>query len=997
MNYNEFTRTGHARYELFAKTVAGILQAAIEAHSQDFRLQLIKSRAKEPKSLKRKLTERGLMESGAIEDELKDLAGCRLVFYTNTDVDRFLSSRLIFDNFNVDFDGSKFHHAVGTERTADELYFAIHYLVSMKEERLALPEYAHYCGMRCEVQLQTILNHAWAETSHDILYHPASIEGFGTKQFEDIKKRLTKIMNQHLLPAGYEFQKVEHDYERLLKGKELFDRGTLEALGRSKDNNGRYEQLLRIRKDLLPFYDDVATVAPEVIRLAADAVKTARGTATTPIETPFGNFDGHSAEQVANEALQIIDDLRYKDIAVTFRVLRELYVTAGSAQERKRILQSFEALARNDINVWRQVGFGVQQVLYDAICALPQGEKATLRPVIVTMCSLFLDTELQGTTWHFDSVSLQRGAVRASAPYSEFRRNILVLLFDVYRQSSTLAEESQIIQALSTATRFPMDDGRADLIEIVLDDTRQIVEFFCGQAENEPFEILQHLEHQYLWLYRRSKEMAAGSEEAAVKTKAQGVVVVIETFRDLVNSNERFVQFKTLVGYESVFPPEWVGDSMDIEGPQAYRSTRIKEYVASVSSDNADEWYEIIELCARVKSDDLATFPNFGEFLKQLSARNPEIVIRYLRRNEALLSNFLPAILAGFSESARPAEGLSLVHEWIDQGRHLAAIAHYLRFAENTSSDLLAKVGHQAITQKDAIAAIRTLTAITARQLGSLVETVFLPILRMLTELNDARWVNAIWFLPELRPFLEGLSEKQYEVVLGNMVLRERIEHHDQWVLRVIAEKYPGLVWRLFKTRMDREAGGNIEGRYEPVPYEMRELVKPLARDARLGVQIVRPWYSRDDHLFTYTGGRLVHNVFPTFTNEFEGELLTLVRSGASEDIDFVLSILRSYQGGQFLHEVCKELIEALPDDDKRVGQVEVVLDGTGVVSGQFGMVHAFQGKKEEVQSWLSDPRAKVRAFAEKYVRSLDRRIAAEQRQSETDYELRRREWPEEE
>src|SRR5258708_5909841 len=104
-----------------------------------------------------------------------------------TEIDRFLNSRLIFDNFVVDFDGSKIHHAVGTERSADEMYFAIHYLVSLTDGRLSLPEYAKFRGMRCEVQLQTILNHAWAETSHDIVYHPTPIEGFGTTQFAAIK------------------------------------------------------------------------------------------------------------------------------------------------------------------------------------------------------------------------------------------------------------------------------------------------------------------------------------------------------------------------------------------------------------------------------------------------------------------------------------------------------------------------------------------------------------------------------------------------------------------------------------------------------------------------------------------------------------------------------------------------------------------------------------------------------------------------------------------
>jgi hypothetical protein len=269
--------------------------------------------------------------------------------------------------------------------------------------------------------------------------------------------------------------------------------------------------------------------------------------------------------------------------------------------------------------------------------------------------------------------------------------------------------------------------------------------------------------------------------------------------------------------------------------------------------------------------------------------------------------------------------------------------------------------------------------------------------MRLLTELNDARWVNVTWFMPPLRPFIESLSEQERQVIVDNLIHRTRIDHHDEKVLQLIAQKHPGIVWTFFRNRMDRDKTTASGDRYEAVPYHMTELSKALARDARLAVDVARSWYSPDDHLFSYSGGRLLHNVFPQFTEEFEAELIRLVRSGAAGDIDFVLSVLGSYQGGAFLHSVCKELIDALPEDDKRIGQVEIILQSTGGVSGQFGMVQAYQGKKQEMEDWLTDARPKVRNFAEKYRRSLDRGIAAEQRRSESDYELRRREWPEEE
>jgi hypothetical protein len=682
-------------------------------------------------------------------------------------------------------------------------------------------------------------------------------------------------------------------------------------------------------------------------------------------------------------------NLRYVDIAQTFRVLCDLYVTSQSDEDRRRILQSVEVLARNDINVWRQVGFMVQKVIYDGIFLLPEAEKKLLRPVILAACRLFLDTELEGTTWHFDSVSLQRGTVPTSTAYGDFRRDSIEMLFDIYRHAEFLDEKFEVVRALGAATRFPMDGGADDLTKLILENSRQVVEFFSDRVATEPFEIIQHLEHQFLWLYRRSKEMTAPEPQTAVSAQASAVVMAIEQFRDHANSNVRYVRFKTLVGYDSVFPPEWDGDPMDIEGPQAYRSARIAEYVASISNETAEEWYDLVELCAAVKSNDLATFPSFAEFLKQLSTRTPAIATGWLHRSEQLSSRFLPAILDGLGRSAERAGTLSLVSGWIDEGRHLPEIARYLRFAEDNPLDLVTKAGQRAISLRDAVAVIEIIAVIIARRVESLVESVFAPALRLLTELNDTRWADATWFMPSLPPFLHGLSQQHCQIILENLILRQRVDFHVEKILQAIATERPRSVWCFFKARMDRE---ERSGKYEAVPYGMQELRKPLAQDARLAIDIVRSWYSPDDHLFTYTGGRLLHDVFPQVTNELEATLLRLVRVSCKDDINFVLSILRSYEGGRLLHGVCKELVDVLPEADERVDQVVIVLDSTGVISGEFGMVQAYERKKQEVEDWLNDPRPKVRSFAEKYQRA----IAAEQRRSEADYELRRRNWPEE-
>src|SRR5262249_38251179 len=249
MNFDEYQGKGEARYAEFACIVRDILEKAINRAEGVPRPQSIQCRAKEASHLKPKLEARGLLQSSSVEYEIKDLAGVRLVFYTNIDADRFLNSRLIPENFAVDWDHTRIHHP--TEENANERYQAIHYTVSLNEARTALAEYAKFKGLRCEIQIQTILIHAWAETSHDITYKRFEGKGFGQQAISSIEARLNKIMDEYLLPAGYEFQKVQHDFQRLIQGKELFDRGTIEALDACANNNERYEILRSLREYVL--------------------------------------------------------------------------------------------------------------------------------------------------------------------------------------------------------------------------------------------------------------------------------------------------------------------------------------------------------------------------------------------------------------------------------------------------------------------------------------------------------------------------------------------------------------------------------------------------------------------------------------------------------------------------------------------------------------------------------------------------------------------------
>jgi ppGpp synthetase/RelA/SpoT-type nucleotidyltranferase len=85
MTLDEYDRFGQKIYADLADFIAKALSDGLEAKRSDIRLQHVKTRPKGLTSLREKLEKNGVApDDQRIEEKIKDLAGCRLVFYTNT-------------------------------------------------------------------------------------------------------------------------------------------------------------------------------------------------------------------------------------------------------------------------------------------------------------------------------------------------------------------------------------------------------------------------------------------------------------------------------------------------------------------------------------------------------------------------------------------------------------------------------------------------------------------------------------------------------------------------------------------------------------------------------------------------------------------------------------------------------------------------------------------------------------------------------------------------
>jgi hypothetical protein len=75
------------------------------------------------------------------------------------------------------------------------------------------------------------------------------------------------------------------------------------------------------------------------------------------------------------------------------------------------------------------------------------------------------------------------------------------------------------------------------------------------------------------------------------------------------------------------------------------------------------------------------------------------------------------------------------------------------------------------------------------------------------------------------------------------------------------------------------------------------------------------------------------------------------------------------------------------------LGSVEILLENTGVVSGEFGMVEAMRERKALMSEWLKGSDARIQSFARRCIHHLDNRIATEQRDAEMRKEHRKRDY----
>lgn len=995
MNIDEYENRYLTIYAAFAETVRFIVAKALENSRELLRPQSVQCRAKGIESLRRRLAESGKLESQALELERRDLAGVRLIFYTNNDVDRFISSSLIRENFEIEDDSIRVHHPVPENKGGR--YRAIHYTVRLREDRIRLPEYTRFAGLRCEIQVQTILNHAWSETSHDVLYKDNLGDGYGGKAMKGIALRFERIMDLYLIPAGFEIQKAQQEYERVLQGKELFDKDITNLLDNAKNSNERYEILSGLKDYAIPNYDDLPSAYHELMAPLLRAVKAARETPVVPIETTYGNINGFDATAVTKLVIEIVELLRFADSVGTLQLLIDIFWDEPNEDIRQTITSSVKQLSEYNIDAYNHFGLMLQENLVKYLAEMRDIDVDRVRPIALVVWTEAIQSDVTGAKWTASSITIRSGALPVSDQLLAIRDISINALFAAYDRSTNDSQRFEIIAALDAATRTPHQAQYSnELLATTLRDTTRIVDFFLKRTGTTSFELLQHLEYRFLNDYIRARDLTEDAENRfACQIESKELVTAIFRFRDEINADDWFLRFKVLVGFESVFPGHWQDDEYDFNGASEYRNEEVIRFIEEINSENEGTWFGLVARCAAAKSADQGSFPVLGEFILKLAERKPEVADRLLALGADDIRAFLPGFLNGLVLSGRNDLYERVLMTELGSARSLTGIAHHIRNPSVSNSAFASSLLECAIEKNDQHAVIQCLLfALEYYGTEKLQDSdVFLgDSLSFLNARKDARWVSDAWFLQKVKRLFVELTPERLVQLLKNLGYLHKVNHHVERILVRLAVRDAEAIWDFFGDRLAREAERDeVDGKFEAIPFRFHGLEKELSKNPQLAISKGLTWFTRDSKLFRFRGGRLLSSAFPNCTQEFSAALTELIKSGGNTEVDFALAILQNFQGEPSTFVILKEIVSRYSGDNARMNEVRIAIENTGVVTGEFGFADAWRTKKTAMTEWLGDEREEVKMFAGKHIAELDQKIAAEHRRAESNIEMRNR------
>jgi putative GTP pyrophosphokinase len=162
----EYARQRSA-YEAFTENAYEILGKLLESRGIEF--SSAEKRTKSMESLRGKVERGGKAGKYNSLQEITDLSGIRIIAFLKEDCKKI--SALLSEAFVVDEANSLDKE---DDIDPDRWYQSIHLILEYSADRLKLPEFKRFAGLKFEVQVKTLLQHTWSAIDWKLRYKRSS-------------------------------------------------------------------------------------------------------------------------------------------------------------------------------------------------------------------------------------------------------------------------------------------------------------------------------------------------------------------------------------------------------------------------------------------------------------------------------------------------------------------------------------------------------------------------------------------------------------------------------------------------------------------------------------------------------------------------------------------------------------------------------------------------------------------------------------------------------
>lgn len=946
-------------YRDFSYTTKFILENLLRKNS--FKYQAITYREKDEKSLKDKLE---IVKKIKSIKDIDDLAGCRIIFYLDNDVQRviqYLQNEFVVVKQNLKY--------------SDDSYNALHMIVKLNKDRLKLSEYERFRGLKCEIQLTTVLYHSWSELAHDVIYKPEkSLSEFDKRAFDSIKGRFSDVMKNHIKQAQYSFDFIFKEIEKIKQGKQVFDVAFLKSIVDSKTNNEIYENL----KILLKYIEKFGDKTPKelkIIEIVNNTLEKSKKLKKEPIKTAFGDLPGHDYVDIAEICLDILERLRFAYPKEVFETLSHLSIDKNE-KIKKKALDVAAKMAK--YTFWpkeKKIYYHPQLFILDKIEKLDDKNLLTYLSLLVKVSEELLSPSFEGTSRSdYKTLTIHQRSLPAGDTVKKIRERTISILKKLYSLSETISEKQQILQALGQATHTPhTGDYTPELKKIILDNTNTLISYYSSLVKEADNEIIKIIEEQLHWFVKRF----------------QNGLKNIKKLRLLIEKNEGYSIYKVFVGWNYSF-----FDDLNCHEADEKRKQKIDEYIKQIINKNFLQWQKkILSIIKNYEQfEDRGQFKYFNIFLNELGKQKPKIAQKLLLENEKELEPFLLDLVAGIWQSKEKREAYKTLEDWTKKGKHLSACAYIFKYVKEINEPLLNKIYSKAKEQNDENAITKIICSIVENfEQSKLGKDLFVDAIKELTKHENYLWVNHVW--SSGNSILGALNKNDCKTVLESLLIVPSIDYYLEEILSVVAQNSPKELVSFFYKRIKIQEKKKREERYDAIPFDLHKLKELLNQNAKDIIEEILKWFKKENWLYDWEGGHFLGAIFPTFHQELEDQLIKLLKSKNKNKAEIVLDILRSYEGETFLHKICKEFIKQYPKNKKYKHELFSVLSQMGVVSGEYGFVEGYKRKKQEIQEWRKDKNKVIRNFVQEYENYLSKKIDYEKKRADEDIEIRKREF----